>query len=171
MRQMLVAILVSGCLVASVQAKTPGDYRYTAVLEGDCEKLVLDGEDQTQRCASRLVNVDHGDGRVTFLVVAEFPDSVMTAFSGGSSHQSSDRSYVLDVDQVVTISETGTASETKPVEKPAIGRCTMDGDPLHERAVFECTAETADGRSHVAFRTRGTPSVSYGNAATKYTAL
>jgi hypothetical protein len=168
---MLFATLVSGCLVASAQAKTADDYRYTAVLDGDCEKLILDDKDQTQRCASRLVNVDHGDGRVTFLVVAEFPDSVMTAFTGGSSHQASDRSYVLDVDQVVTIAESEAEGDAKPVEKPAIGRCTMNGDPLHERAVFECTAETDSGRTSVAFRTRGTPSVTYGNAATKFTGL
>ncbi len=154
------AVLVSPSLVQSASTTDTQPYRYLAVIRGDCEELVLAGRDQSASCNDQLVNVDFGDGRVAFVFTAPAAHgTVVTTFLGRASQQSGLRDYRLEVDAISTATTDG-AGEPAIVDEAAVGHCAMKGDPVRERARFECTVARKAGRSTSArFVSAGAPAV------------
>lgn len=135
------------------------DYRYLAVLEGDCDELVV-GDHAVPACVGKLVNVDFGNGRVAFMFTGREGDTtVITTFSGGVSAQPRARTYELAIDRMSTTTvDPSSLAATVVVETR--GACTMQGDPTHEQSRFECRATAAGGEETSArFRTNGAPAV------------
>jgi hypothetical protein len=171
LRIALAASLSALVSVASAAADTPAGtpdtqpYRYLAVMHGDCEQLILAGRDQTARCNDELVNVDFGDGRVAFVFTSPSErGTTVTTFLGRSSQQKGLRDYRLEVDALSTATTNG-GGEPTIVDEVAVGHCKMTGDPVHERARFECTVERSAGRTTARFVSSGTPSVYAGSRA------
>lgn len=150
---------VSRASAPTVSQPTAEAYRYVAVIAGDCERLVLSGDDHTSGCSDRLVNVDFGDGRVAFVFTTPSArGAIVTTFLGRTSTQGDLRTYRLDVDEVTTTTTDAAGDPTNVVESAA-GHCAMTGDPTHERARFECEADRPSGRTAATFLSTGTPTV------------
>jgi hypothetical protein len=141
--------------VAGASAIPEPGYRYVAVLDGECERLILADRDRTAGCRDQLVNVDFGDGRVAFVFTSP---TVVTAFLGRASAQRDLRNYRLDVDQISTAT-TNAAGDPADFVESAAGHCVMTGDPTRERARFECTAERRSGPAAATFLSAGVPTV------------
>ena len=162
----LVAFLFA-TLPGMAAASAPADptYRYVAVMEGECERLILADRDRTAGCGDKLVNVDYGDGRVAFAFTSPADHGiVVTTFLGRASAQEDLRNYRLDVDEISTTT-TNAAGDPANIVESAAGHCVMTGDPTRERARFECTAERRSGRAVATFLSAGTPTVYAGARA------
>ncbi len=108
------------------------NYRYYAVMDGKCEDLVVDENHHERTCVDKLVNVDFGDGRVSFTFGAATGDGLVTTeFKGGESFQSSTRSYVLYVDAL--IENVRRRPQRAPHRVRARERCLYDGRRSHDR--------------------------------------
>ncbi|MEO6029397.1 MAG: hypothetical protein ABIR79_21235, partial [Candidatus Binatia bacterium] len=146
-RSMIAALAVaaSPSLVHAATTTDPEPYRYLAVMRGDCEELVLAGRDQTAMCNDELVNVDFGDGRVAFVFTSPAAHgTVVTTFLGRASEQKGLRDYRLEVDAISTATTDGTG-QPAIIDEAAVGHCAMEGDPVRERAHFECTVDRKAG--------------------------
>jgi hypothetical protein len=149
--------------LAGAAALETQPYRYLAVMHGDCQQLILGGRDQSARCNDQLVNVDFGDGRVAFVFTAPSErGTTVTTFLGRSSEQKDLRDYRLEVDALSTATTNG-AGEPSIVDETAVGHCTMTGDPIRERARFECTVDRSGGRTTARFESSGVPVVYAGS--------
>jgi hypothetical protein len=138
------------------------DYRYLAVIEGDCDELVV-GDHALPACAGKLVNVDFGNGRVAFMFTGQEGDTtVVTTFSGGVSAQPHPRAYELTIDRMSTTT-LGADRGAATVVVAAAGNCTMRGDPTHEQSRFECRVRNAGKETSARFRTSGAPAVYAGS--------
>jgi hypothetical protein len=138
------------------------EFRYLAVLSGDCRGLVV-ADHAVPECAGKLVNVDFGNGRVAFLFTGrEGGTSVITTFSGGASRQPESRVYQLSVDRMSTTT-VGAAGLPVTVVSEVDGECTMRGDPTREDSKFECRVRHAGKDSVARFDSVGTPQVYAGD--------
>jgi hypothetical protein len=154
-------VLVLIAAVGSARAEELGtvdDYRYLAVMSGDCERFVV-ADRAVPVCADKLVNVDFGNGRVAFMFTAtENGRTVITTFSGGQSEQPDVRVYRLAVDRVSTTT-VGDDNAAATIVAAVDGACTMRGDPTHEPARFECRANNEGRDTAARFRSIGAPAV------------
>lgn len=137
------------------------DFRYLAVINGACDRLVVNDR-EVPDCAAKLVNVDFGNGRVAFMFSGREDDAtVVTTFSGGASRQPDARAYHLTIDRMsMTRAANGGPAATVVVETE--GTCTMTGDPTHEETRFECSVTNGGAETRAEFRTSGPPSVTAG---------
>jgi hypothetical protein len=151
-----IALLI---LVGSGIAAADEGYRYVAVLHGACERLVVADRELTAGCARKLVNIDFGDGRVTFIFATGRDGRRVVAFSGGRSEQADRRSYRLYVDQVSVTASTRSGGVGRTVAQAADGVCTMTGDPMREPSIFRCRAESGTALTAAVFRSDGRPTL------------
>jgi hypothetical protein len=164
LKSMLAATLLVVSLTSSIQATTGDGRGYYAVLDGRCEQLIADDKDVTPVCGDKLVNVDLGNGRVSFAFTSTTGGgSLVTAFTGGRSYQSSMGSYTLYVDEVAT-TDAANGRKRQVAHEAVEGMCTMAGDPMNESALFECWAENSNIHTRGVFRSQGRPAVVAGRA-------
>jgi hypothetical protein len=143
---------------AAANADGDGDFRYLAIISGDCDSLVV-ADHTMPECTDKLLNVDFGNGRVAFLFSGrEGSNHVITTFSGGVSKQPDARAYRLAIDRMSTTT-IGAGGLPVTVVAAADGVCTMQGDPTHESTRFECSVHHAGTDTTASFRTAGTPEV------------
>ena len=151
-------------VLSAAHAAWTASYRYYAVMDGKCEDLVVAENKLNRTCVDKLVNVDFGDGRVSFTFGAATDKGLVTTeFNGGESFQLSRRSYILYVDALIT-TYAADRSDRRIVSEPVKGVCTMDGDPTTERAVFKCWAGNEKAQTSALFRSQGRPLVDHGKA-------
>jgi hypothetical protein len=143
---------------ASADEADQGNFRYLAVITGDCDSLVV-ADHTLPECADKLLNVDFGNGRVAFLFSGrEGENHVITTFSGGVSQQPDARAYRLTIDRMSTTT-VGAGGLPVTVVAAAEGTCVMRGDPTHESTRFECRVHHAGTDTTATFRTVGHPEV------------
>jgi len=159
-RTWLTGLLLVSAPLGVAGASAPAEaYRYVAVIAGECERLVLSGDDHSNQCSDKLVNVDFGDGRVAFVFTTPSEHgAVVTSFLGHASTQPDLRRYRLDVDEITTTTTDATGRPDSVVERAA-GHCAMTGDPTREPARFECTADRPAGRTAATFVSTAAPTV------------
>ena len=154
--------------VAAEVAETATDaaeasFRYLAVLSGACDGLTV-ADHAVPECASKLVNVDFGNGRVAFLFTGREGDkNVVTTFSGGKSKQTERRGYRLAVDRVSTTTVDANGLPVTVVSS-VDGDCTMKGDPTREHTRFTCRVTHAGKDTTASFESTGKPEVYAGTA-------
>jgi hypothetical protein len=121
----------------------------TLAVEGDCQRLVVQGKDVSEDCDERALDLDYRDwsafsfGRKS---------GALLVFSGPGSQQvrsGADR-VARPVDQVIVTFH----DETEKL--PAVGSCDFKS-ALEGASLIVCTASTAHGHYEIAFTTNDDP--------------
>lgn len=153
-------ILVGTPLTLKAQTDLDIDFRYIAIIEGQCLKLTVNGDDFTPSCSNKLLNIDYGNGRVSFMTFVA--DEWLGSFTGTQSEQTSLSSYRLLLDGFNKTFDEGEGITT--AHEDVVGTCVMSGNVDREPARFTCLAENNSISIQLEFISNGKkPDVEYGH--------
>jgi hypothetical protein len=133
----------------SFAQKTSGSYA-TAMLAGDCRRLVIAGRDVSAGCKGRVMNTNYYSGRSGFTFGT---DREVVTFSGMDTPAVGDRAFTR-LDKVI-ITRIGGMRPT-PREVRATGQCHYS-NPHAGRSYVRCSARTAEREFSVDFLSNGQP--------------
>ncbi len=119
-------------LAASVASKAKAQEPRLATMDGTCHKFIMNGDDVTEFCEGKIVNVAYPDGHSSFMFLLK--DKALISFYGTDSraigNKASIRVEKITINLLLGIPPTGDA---------ATGVCTYS-NPYAGPSLVECEA-------------------------------
>jgi hypothetical protein len=128
--------------------------KYSVLINGHCEKLIVAGQDFTSSCKPILIHRSYTIGRGSFAVEVS---NGLVSFSGARDEQPSLARYTLYLDKILLVGEDFGTTETQPIFNDSLGTCDIFGNFVQEVSTIRCTTKAADGTmAELEFITDGT---------------
>jgi len=121
------------------------------LMDGECQKLALLGQDATRGCDGHLANEVYANGRTGFTFTLRTGPVVTFSGIAPQVKQGPDAA-VQPIDVVIW----NFGSGARPIPNPVVGRCKFT-NPYKGQATVSCTATSKDGEFTGEFVTDGAP--------------
>lgn len=133
-----ITFIVTAVAVASASAGNAqgmDNLSSVVILDGQCEKLVMDGNDITNHCQSKTINAAYKNGNGSFQFLLENDKGIISFFGQDSNSGGSDTA-------ILTVTKVGLnlMMGTPPTYSSASGRCVYT-NPFAGPAIVRCWAK------------------------------
>ncbi|KKB81066.1 hypothetical protein VW35_02560 [Devosia soli] len=143
--------LVTGLLLMSPTAQSAEPHS-VFTLRGTCQSFLVGNENLTSLCSGEVMQVVYTDSRMDLSIWTDDPNGRFFVLSGPASAENGN--LALAVDQI-TKGEDGSGNNN--VDRKALGKCLLAGDPTAGPAQYTCEATDTKGTTYTfSFLTDGT---------------
>jgi hypothetical protein len=119
-------------------------------LDGQCEKLVVEGDDHTPDCSGKILNTSYQDGRSGFYFVTKSGAAITFSGLGGNQVKMGADRAIQPIDMVLF------AFEGESEKLRAVGSCDFE-NPYKGKSRIVCSATTKRGAYEGRFASDGAP--------------